>query len=368
MMSQQWGTKNDKGLFQTPFITPTGWYSQTLLSLEDRERVIGFFEALTMTRDQARSELAAGVRADGLPHSPSLFVSRPFVRIAPDVIVPSSPWMVNEHLRGGIWWRLLDSSKRRHSHELWHSAFGDMVEMTCRDFARDAQKCKGFPDKVHISDKPGDPTEVEDVVVHGSAGLAMFSAKATRIQHLVARGAVSRRRLLEWLDVFLFAPRSALRRGGALRLLSANIDRVQAGAHAGVPWPLNVPIFPALVCFDDIGDGVGMARVIERKCSELGLLGQPGVAPLALLSLDDLEGLLALAARGRSVTELLLLKASSLRREQPFKTFLYEEAGEGRSLRLPITKQHANALFTRSVRTLFGREPPALPDPDDIAT
>jgi hypothetical protein len=216
---------------------------------------------------------------------------------------------------------------------------------------------------VVLSKSIGDSDEIEDVVIHGSSGLALFSAKASRIEHAVARSALSRRRVLQWIDAFLFAAKSKKHRGGALRLLNAKVDRIRAGAWPQVPWPADVPVFPALVSFDDIGDGIGIARMIEQRCAELNLLQQDGVAPVALLSLDDLEGLLALAVVGRSIPELLALKASAARREQPFKSFLLDES-QSKHLRLPLLKRRAKDLFERSVKTLFNQTAPAL-DPDD---
>jgi len=260
---------------------------------------------------------------------------------------------------------LLDACKATRPAEVWHSAFGDMMEMACREVALDAQAAPRFRDRVVLSKSIGDADEIEDVVIHGSTGLALFSAKASRIEHAVARGALSRHRVLQWIHAFLFAAKSKRHRGGALRLLDAKVDRIRAGAWPNVPWPADVPVFPALVSFDDIGDGIGIVRMIEQRCAEFGLLQQPGVAPVALLSLDDLEGLLALATRGRSIPELLALKASPARREQPFKSFLLDES-DSKHLRLPVLKQRAKDLFERSVKTLFNQAAPVLdPDEDD---
>jgi hypothetical protein len=171
--------------------------------------------------------------------------------------------------------------------------------------------------------------------------------------------------VLHWIDQFLFAVKSGKHdHDGAIRKLSKNVDEVRAGVHAQVPRDL--PILPALVLFDDIGDGVGILRVIDERCRRTGLLQQAGVAPIALLTLDDFESLLALATRGRGVTDLLALKATPQRREQPFKSFLYEEAtGEGH-LRPRLIMRLAKLLFDRSNRALFGKVS-ALPDPDNEA-
>ena len=126
---------------------------------------------------------------------------------------------------------------------------------------------------------------------------------------------------------------------------------------------MSASVFPVLVSYDDIGDGIGIARLIEERCASLGLLRQPNVATVALLSVDDLEGLLALASRGRSVPDLLALKATPLRREQPFKSFLLDES-QSKHLRLPLLKRRARDLMQRSVRALFDQTMPVA-DPED---
>jgi len=124
MMSQGWGTLGDDGVLQQPTVEPAVWYAQTRLSDSDRDRALKFLRSLTMTRNEARAELEGTLRPDGLPHSPSLFVARPFIEIEAGVIVPASPSMVTEHLRGGLWKRLLDACKQKHSADVWFSAVG----------------------------------------------------------------------------------------------------------------------------------------------------------------------------------------------------------------------------------------------------
>jgi len=54
--------------------------------------------------------------------------------------------------------------------------------------------------------------------------------------------------VVDWLERFLFAPKSKTHRGGAARQLHANIERLRSGESA---VPKDVVVFPVIVMYDD---------------------------------------------------------------------------------------------------------------------
>ncbi len=85
--TQRWGTEHSQ-TFVAPVIEPMRWYANTTLN-----PAVGkaFFDTLTTTREAAQAELRARA-VDGVPHAPTLFVRKPFVRIDDERVVAASPW------------------------------------------------------------------------------------------------------------------------------------------------------------------------------------------------------------------------------------------------------------------------------------
>jgi hypothetical protein len=348
-VASQWGRRTNMGHVEGPVVDPAKWMSSTAQSGILAQSA---FAAMTKSRDAAKNILLKNLRPDGLPHSPSLFVSSPFVSAPDGLIVASSPWMVREHLRGGLWMRMKGAvDEEVGDQEEWPRAFGQMFELACRYIAKEAYKSAQVAGKLLVSDAIGDANELEDVVVLEGESAILFSAKSRLVRQAVARDAVSRKALVEWYDEFLFAPRKGSRRAGALHLLDAKIKAIRMGKFPEVSS--SVKIFPVLVTFDDLCENGALNRWIDGRCKDLGILQGPDTALALVTPLEGFESLFSLAALGQSLSALLAEKASDNGRQLPLTNFLARYSPQGVELRLPGLEERFNKLSADVKQLLF---------------
>lgn len=296
--TQRWGSEGSDG-FVAPVIEPTRWYTNTTVNQDVGN---AFVAALTATREDAQAEFRKRM-VDGIPHAPTLFIRKPFIRIDDERVVAASPWAVREQLKGGVYTALSRVVNEEYDKEVWPSAFGHLFELYCRHVAQLAARSAGFRGELVLSKALGSPDEIEDVVIIEGAGCVLGSAKSRLVKEQVARQARSRSDLLDWYDAFLFAPRKGRYQPGALRLLDRKVTEVRAGKHSRIP-ALAV-IAPVLITFDDLADNPMLARRIAQRCQAEGVLCQPNVLPVVLAPVDEYEVLMGLAAKGHSVIDLL---------------------------------------------------------------
>jgi hypothetical protein len=175
-----------------------------------------------------------------------------------------------------------------------------MFEARLRGVARLAIT-PAFRGRLVLSEHPGSPDEIDDVVVLENNTLLMFSGKARLIEKSVAREAKSKRSVIAWYDKFLFAEEQGAFRAGAARQFQAGIERIRAGVHPEVPR--DARIVPVLVTYDTMCEEYLLYEWIAERCRALGLLQQAGVAPITLAHVDDFDRLMARASRGMSLAE-----------------------------------------------------------------
>ncbi|WAM25159.1 hypothetical protein [Myxococcus sp. NMCA1] len=199
--SQTWGTYKD-GDWIAPIIDPRTWYSKTALHPTWAD---GHFSSLTTTKDQARSKLEASLRSDGLPHAPTFFIQTPFIKLSSGNLVAASPWAVREQLRGGIWMRHREATRPLSDGiRPWTSAFGQIFEAACRNIATESIGESNPTIRLILSKDIGSSDEIEDIITIESDGIILFSVKSRLVMEPVARQAVSRRKVLDWYEDFLF--------------------------------------------------------------------------------------------------------------------------------------------------------------------
>lgn len=346
--SESWGRRGKTGI-PLPVVQFDTWLAESRI---DTGVSAAFLRSLSLDREQMRAELKKRLRSDGLPHAPTAFVRAPFVYIGNGSAIASSPWMIREHLRGGLWIKLLNASKKLKGAQAWPRGFGLTFELTCRDLAKEARATVGFVGELDLSTAPGCADEIEDVVVRDGADAALFSAKARLMEEPVARQAISRTRVIDWYTNFFFAEATTKNgqkfQAGALRLLDTKIALVSPSATT---------IFPVLLTYDHLGENGALYAWIDERCKELRLLQQPGVQPLTIMTFDEYEALLSLATRGRTVMEMLSLKVTAEWRNARMTSFLHE-LGRGEVLRLPSLETRFRDVTEATHIRLFGRKPP----------
>jgi hypothetical protein len=347
--TQRWGTE-ESDRFVAPIIEPMRWYASTAV---DATAGKGFIDPLTITREHAQAELRART-LDGVPHAPTLFIRKPFVQLDEHRVVAASPWSVREQLKGGLYTSFSRVVNAHYDKEVWPSAFGHLFELYCRHVAQLASKSAAFRGQVVLSQGPGSPDEIEDVVIVEGAGCVLGSAKSKLVKEDVARQARSRTALLDWYDGFFFAQRKGRYQPGALRLLDWKISDIRAGKHTEIT--ANAVVAPLLITFDDLADNPMLTRWIAKRCHEEGLFAQPNVLPPTLAPIDEFEVLMGLAARGESVIALLTRFTSDREAHSNLNNFLHA-VRKGDNVRLAELEENFQRITEETKRRLFSKPP-----------
>lgn len=353
-LSMRWGTQHASGI-EAPILDPSTWWRESLV---DNARGEAFLRDLTISRIDARRALDEQKRDDGLVVGPTLFYRTPFVELPDGRIVATSPSMVHEHLRGGLWGKHR-AALGKNSGE-WPAAFGELFEDWCQHVALMAQP--NSVDDIIVPRSRGTEEEVEDVIIRKGDKVALVSIKASTTREATVRGARSQREAVEWFDDFLFSSKGLGREdgqkhgGGAIRRLDAKIRKLRAGLYEGHGFERTLKVYPLLVTYEIGLDSPALYLWAADRCAEEGLLGQSHVAPVTFASIEDFEALLALSTRGHSAIDILRQKTSARWREGRFDMLLHERKEADLDLRLPGLTEEFDEIFARSTKRVFGRE------------
>lgn len=87
-------------------------------------------------------------------------------------------------------------------------------------------------------------------------------------------------------------------------------------------------MFPVVVMYDDPLENVAIIDWVAERIHEHGRLGQRGVRPLLICSIDTFEALMFLASQGRHLGDLFESKQSTEHRRTRFDVFLHERSSE----------------------------------------
>ncbi|GMV17327.1 MAG: hypothetical protein AMXMBFR56_55510 [Polyangiaceae bacterium] len=342
IMSRLWGDLRDTA-HPYPVIEPSRWLQRFPASKT-------FVDELSVTREAARSALKSQVRTDGLPVGPTLFHRRPFIRLADDMLVAVSPWVVREVLNNGLWARHLAAAKQAFGDDAgakkWSGAFGDMFEAWCRRVGTWAAATPGF------RATPLDaPANLGDLVFMRGKDVALFEVKSRLVREDVLRGGQSTRRALEYFEEFFFAARTGAHRGGVIRQVDAGIRELRRGAFEPLV-PRYARVMPCVVTFDDIGgDNPAMYRWLKARCREEGLLQGGRVRGVTLMDADLFELLLGVAPpRGRISTPRAKTKPPG--DEARLAVLLKHLAATGAPVRVPEVTRQFESIFGR-IRALL---------------
>lgn len=115
--------------------------------------------------------------------------------------------------------------------------------------------------------------------------------------------------MLAWYESALFEAARDDRRAGALHLLNNRVERIRGGRADGVD--ARIRIYPVLLTYERLGDSPLLYAWVRRRCDQLGILGQDGVAPVTFVSATEYEWMLAAAARGIGIFEVLDYRANT---------------------------------------------------------
>lgn len=352
-LSNNWGSSSAAGI-QAPILDPASFWEETRVNSTAGAE---FLRALSVSRDDARRELEKQKRPDGMVVGPTLFYRTPFVELPDGRIVATSPPMVWEHLRGGLWGRHRNAMTKTAE---WPPTFGELFEEWCQHVARLASEASA--DEIIIPDERGTDDEIEDVVIRKNRAAIFVSVKASTIPEAKMRGARSRASVVEWFDEFLFSTKG--RRGdgqkhggGAVRRLHAKVDKLRDGGYENRGLPRDLKVFPMVVSYEQGLDSPALYAWCEERCREEGLLTQARVHPITFAGVGDFEGLVALTTRGQSAVDILRQKTGERWKHGRFNVLLHERKKSDLELRLPALTELFDEISTRSMRTVFGREP-----------
>lgn len=332
-----------------PVIDRANWYAQTRSRPQYADDV---FDRLSVSLRDAINASRADIGSDGLPQSPSVFAQRPFLQLEDGRLIAASPWLVRQQIRLGLWGACRGAAVALHGDKVWNPAFGESFELWARGVALRASTAKGFAGNVVLSAKIGDPDELEDVVIIDGSRVALISAKSRLLPDDLMRDATERARVVDWYESVLLAESKAEHRAGALRLLDKRVQRIRAGKATGVA--ATVRIYPVLLTYERLGDNPVLHTWVRERCAQAGVLGQADVAPVTFVSAAEYEWLLAGAAQGASVFDVLEHRVSTDDGLISFESALARFFDGSRPLRVPGTQEAFDALMTESVQRLFG--------------
>jgi hypothetical protein len=284
-----------------PVIQVSSWCS---IFGEDAERVAHWLQSLSVDRAVLQGAIRQRMDTkDRLPHSPTGLIHHPLVKLRDDFIGVASPWALRAHLLTGIWAAFFHAAKTLGKTKEWTPNFGYLFEGWLRRVVRMVPASSST--RFLLADRIGGEDEVEDIVALEPGHAILFSAKSRMVKEEVARGAVSRSRVLDWYEDFFFARKSKGQRGGAVRLLDARISMLREGIFERYGVERNCHVIPVLVTFDDLCEERELYQWVESRCRAHGLLQKENISPLVLANVDEFERLMAIPRRGESLATFL---------------------------------------------------------------
>lgn len=345
-----------------------GLASRGLLGPNDvsPERTAQFCDDLAVDPNHARSLLRQQFK-NGLPQSISLFARFPLVRFDEETSVLSSPWALSQHLRFGLWHRMLTATKKvlgEKAASEWPMAFGWRVEEWCREVARASASVGPNTGEVSLilSPKPGHNDEIEDVVLRVDDWVLLASVKTQVLGERKTKGLESAPELIEWLRDFLFRERPKERperhagkiplRAGAVRLLDDKIRLIRRGKYASL-IPADARIVPVIVTYEHLSDSEPFYHWLDRELERERLLQGKGVGRLTICSVDDFESLFGFIEHSKAALPFLERRAFEGYRRYQTDQAIRDEYG-GAAPRPAAALARMDAVTAAMVRALAG--------------
>jgi len=361
MISRIWGSS------ELPVVSPASFFSQTLLPGDVGEK---WLRDLTTDADEFRTRVLR--RPDGLPNIAPALYRKPFVSFGSGNLVASSPTRISDALSLGAWGRLNGAAKTvlgDPDSDAWTKTFGDLFERWCQRLAGEASESHEYRGRLIVPACPGDADEIEDLIFVENATVILGSVKGGVVPERKLRAGRSRADAIDFLERFFFeSPEQAKakrHRGGAVFQLDAKVRKLRAGAYAKAGLSSDLAVIPMIVSFDNVGESGALYKWLEHGCATRHLL-EDRCRPLVVVSPLEYEVLVALAARGYSLCELLLEKTSELWRLTPMQVFLHKKVPGSLDFRLPILERRFRELGDRAQEVLFGRKASGPDEPSSL--
>jgi hypothetical protein len=202
---------------------------------------------------------------------------------------------------------------------------------------------------------PGGSDEVEDIVLKEGRAIVLFSVKSRVMDVQAAREAVSISKTMDWYQRYFFESRGNDYRGGAIRQLDKRIGMIRNGQFECDGIGARSRILPVIVTYDALGESDALYKWLAEECSKQDLLQGEGIGPITLARIDDFEDLMAHAADGRSVVQLLR-RREHVDRLRRLDQIIEENRLPPSRRRLAFFKRDWDALSARIRERWFGAD------------
>lgn len=280
-------------------LIPQAFFSQTRLNPALAGRILdGLMQDYATARARCEARQGGGrlFTYDIVP-----FMDSPLYRIRHDVAVPANLPFLAYRLSIGVYWILFDAmsggDRRR-----WSAFYGHLVEAYVRDTIatllprRSDLPQRVFPEFVYRVGRQEYRTT--DVVGLFPGAAIFFEVTATRFRMegtLLVDDPAAVEADLERIVI------------GKARQLDERIRHFREGRYAfGETTAVHVPvIIPVVVTSEPIPMWTTTSRTIRSALTREGLLQQPGIEPLRVIGVDELEMLEALAQTGTEPIDVL---------------------------------------------------------------
>jgi hypothetical protein len=284
------------------------------------------------------------------------FLIHPLVELDPDIYAPVDVEALSDNLVGdGLFWRLKPAPNTTDQEKSdFGETLGHLLEQHCLGVAEsvypaDAHPRQLFPE-FHYSEGDGpdlviaddqasafvelgiDRPNLRDTIIRGD--LTSYDADIERL--ILPRAEQLDRKIQHALD-------------GVLTFQNASANCLRR-------------IHPVICFWDGFPLGRYLYQRVERAVVNSGFLQQPEVAPLSIISVQELEQLLGLVSGGRALTVVLEGHITGDLADEPLNDFLHRAFGREIDLP-PVLAQDFNTIATRLARQLFGDAVPPYQSP-----
>jgi hypothetical protein len=285
------------------------------------------------------------------------FLLHPLIELEPGIYSPVDVGALADNFVGdGLFWRLrpagpnaTDEERNAHGETLGH-----LFEQHCLEVAESVYPANAQPRRLYpeFNYSEGDGPDLIVADDHASAfvelGIGRPHLRNTLMRGDLASYDADVRRLI--------VPRAE------------QLDRKIGHALNGILPLQGAPpacldrIHPVICLWDGYPLGRYLYQRIEKAVADAGYLQQPEVAPLSIISVQELEQLLGLVSTGETLTDILTQHVTGDLSDEPLNDFLHRTFGREIALP-PVLTEEFYAIATRLAWQLFGDAvPPYMPE------
>jgi len=272
----------------------------TLVKLP-RETVERFLALFATTPEELASDLAACK----LPWQMLPLQTRPLLRIGDEVVVLDEPFLL-EAVTTGLYWRVSDHVRQSDSDAWrpWSVAYAEMVEALAEELIKalaptllDGSSAFFTEEdiKAAFATRKGTPPNIDAGVDFGM-GVTLFEI-VNKHMSLQARSGE--------MEAFKTdVDQAVITKAGQLDGTVALLRRDPQPPASPLKEPADT-VFPIVVCGNHFPVNPVTRNYVEECLQGKGILQAPGIKPLAVIDLDELESCVSLAKAGVLLPQLL---------------------------------------------------------------